>query len=177
LLRLSEGMADPGAEGLRSATVAYLQAAIDKDWPAMRSGLGSPLAIEGLDGIYAALLSPRPSAPRDIALLSEGLYQADQLTEARRARVVAASGVVPGVIWLVLIVGALATICFTFFFGAESIVAQVLMTGGLSVMIFTGLLTVVAMDSPFSGIVRVDSAPLETVLRDFTDLQQSTGSD
>jgi high-affinity Fe2+/Pb2+ permease len=53
-----------------------------------------------------------------------------------------ADGIVPAIIW-VLFGGAFLTIGFTFFFGAENLRAQSLMTGALSVLIFAGLLTVV----------------------------------
>jgi hypothetical protein len=40
-----------------------------------------------------------------------------------------ADGVVPAIIWVVLFGGAFLTVGFTFFFGAESLRAQSLMTG------------------------------------------------
>jgi hypothetical protein len=62
-----------------------------------------------------------------------------------------ADGIVPAIIWVVLFGGAFLTIGFTFFFGAENLRAQVLMTGALSVLIFAGLLTVVAIESRTGG--------------------------
>jgi hypothetical protein len=41
------------------------------------------------------------------------------------------------------------------------------MTGALSLLIFAGLLIIVAIDRPFTGSVSVDPAPLAAVLRDF----------
>ena len=70
------------------------------------------------------------------------------ISEARRERLVMADGIVPAIIWVVLFGGAFRTIGFTFFFGAENLRAQVLMTGALSVLIFAGLLTVVAIVGP-----------------------------
>jgi hypothetical protein len=167
LLRLANGVEGPAAAELREAIVGYLNAAIEGDWPAMAEGGESQDAIEGLNAIYRALLAYEPDDQRGAAVLAEGLRQADLLTEARRARIVVAAGIVPDVIWLVLVLGALVTIGFTFFFGTESVRAQALMTGALSLLIFSGLLTVVAIERPFDGIVRVDPTPLEIVLEDF----------
>ncbi len=41
------------------------------------------------------------------------------------------------------------------------------MTGILSLLIFSGLLTVVAIDHPFAGSVKVGPEPLVFVLEDF----------
>ena len=80
---------------------------------------------------------------------------------------VVASGIVPGVIWAVLFVGAAITIGFTFFFGTENLRAQALMTGALALLILLGLLVIVAIDRPFAGSVRLDAEPLVQVLEDF----------
>ena len=85
--------------------------------------------------------------------MAEVLYQLDQLTQARRARIVLASGIVPGVVWVVLFFGAVVTIGFTLFFGTENVRAQALMTGALASLIFSGLLIIIAIDRPFSGTV------------------------
>jgi hypothetical protein len=167
LYRLALGIGgEPGA-ALRDATSAYLEAAIGADWPAMVQGEASPAATGALDAVYATLLDDRPADPRGAAVLTEALRQLDQLTEARRARIVSSAGIVPGLLWVVLFVGAFLTVGFTFFFGSENLKAQAAMTGALSVLIFSGLLIIVAIDRPFAGTVRVRPEALVAVLADF----------
>ena len=96
-------------------------------------------------------------------VMAEVLYQLDQLTQARRARIVLASGIVPGVVWVVLFFGAVVTIGFTLFFGTENVRAQALMTGALASLIFSGLLIIIAVDRPFSGTVKVGPEALVAV--------------
>jgi hypothetical protein len=50
---------------------------------------------------------------------------------------------------------------------AENLRAQSLMTGALSILIFAGLLTVVAIDYPFAGTVKVGPEALAAVVNDF----------
>ena len=95
------------------------------------------------------------------------LQQLDVITQARRARIVAAAGIMPGILWLVLFAGAFVTIGFTFFFGSQNVKAQAVMTGGLSLLIFAGLLIIVSIDHPFAGTVHVGPGPLEQVIADF----------
>lgn len=169
IYRLSQGMGEKQGDDIRAAVTAYLKAAIDNDWPAMDRGvtsIDSP-ARKALDAIYATLLQSGTTQNVGSPVLSEILYQLDQMTQARRARLVAAEGAVPGVLWFVLFGGAIITIVFTFFFGTSNLRVQVLMTGLLAAVILSELLTIIAIDWPFTGPVKVEPTPLEYVLADF----------
>jgi hypothetical protein len=163
IYRLSNGI--DGA-ALREATGAYLKVAIEQDFPAMEKGRASPAVTAALNTLYATALKIHASAD-DRVVYAEIMRQLDQLTEARRARIVAATGTVPHVVWTVLLGGAWLTVGFTFFFGSANLRAQTLMTGALSLLIFSGLFTVIAIDHPFAGAVKVGPEPLVFVLEDF----------
>ena len=176
IYRLADGMGgDPGA-GLRAAITAYLQAAVADDWAAMDHGAASPAATRALDAVYATLSAFEPVDQHGEVVMAEVLYQLDQLTQARRARIVLASGIVPGVVWLVLFFGAVVTIGFTLFFGTENVRAQALMTGALASLIFSGLLIIIAIDRPFSGTVTVGPEALVAVLEDFGGVAEAASS-
>ena len=167
LYRLSYGMDDQTGPALRAALTQYLGLVISDDWPAMSQGASgaSRSARQALDSIYATLWT---SANRDnVPVMSEVLHQLDILTQTRRNRLVAAEGAVPGVIWVVLVGGAVVTIVFTFFFGTRNLDAQTMMTALLAALIFSELLIVVVIDRPFTGTVSVEPTPLANVLADF----------
>jgi hypothetical protein len=166
IYRLVEGIdAEPGPT-LRNDLTRYLQSAMTDDWAAMEKGEASPVTTRALDRIYAAALTYKPTDQRGVAILSETLRQLSVITEARRARLVKASGIVPDIIWLVLFGGAFLTIGFTFFFGAENLRAQSMMTGALALLIFSGLLIIVSIDHPFAGSVKVEPLAILEVLQD-----------
>ena len=71
---------------------------------------------------------------------------------------------------MIAVSGAIITLGFTFFFGTPNLRAQTLMTAALSILIFSGLLTVVSIDHPFAGSVKVHPDALEFVLRDIADV-------
>ena len=166
LYRLSYGMSEAHATSLRARLSDYLAATISDDWPAMEHANESASARRALDAVYGSVLVSL-SAPDSSALVAEILHQLDEITQARRARIVAADGTVPGIIWPVLFGGAAITIGFTFFFGTQNLSAQSLMTGLLSVVIFSGLFIVVVIDRPFSGAVTVKPDALAKVLAEF----------
>jgi hypothetical protein len=167
--RVLPGLGEKPAAELRNALSKYLIAAIDDDWPEMDRGSAraSTTSRQALDAAYSALLTFEFSRPNDNVLVAEILRQLDAITQARRTRLIAAAGVVPNVIWLVLFGGGVLTVSFTFFFGTENLRAQTLMTGLLSLLIFSELLAIVVIDRPFSGPVKVEPGALAYVLADF----------
>jgi hypothetical protein len=168
IYHLSQGIEGTPGMVLRARLTDYLKIVISDEWPAMAHGGASKPARQALEAVYAALLAANNSQQQlhDSALMSEIFYQVDLLTQARRDRLLAAEGFVPGIVWIVLFGGATLTIAFTLFFGNRSLRAQTLMTGLLSILIFSELLIVVAIDHPFTGHVKVGPEPLSEVLGD-----------
>lgn len=164
IYHLSYGIPGPGGAALRTSLSNYLKLAISDEWPAMERGHASKPALESL---YTALLADATGQQRDSALTSELFYQLDLLTQMRRARLLAAEGFVPGIVWIVLFGGAALTIAFALFFGTQNLRAQSIMMGLLSALIFAELLIVVATDHPFTGTVKVGPEALTEVLADF----------
>jgi hypothetical protein len=167
LFRLSTGLSGEAGAALRHDVADYLNSVLADDYPAMAAGHASPSTTRALNHLYDELLRNHPQDLRDSDLQQELIYQLDQLTQARRARLVMADGTVPDVIWFVLLLGAALTICFTFFFGTENVYTQSLMTGVLAAVILSSVLVVVALDRPFTGAVVVSNQSIRTVLAEF----------
>ena len=164
--RLSYGLDDQHGAAIRQALSDYLDAAIRHDWPAMEHGAGSDAGARKMNALYQAVVKFHVQ-PNENVLLAELLHQVDTVSVSRRSRIVAANGAVPDILWMTLFGGAILTVCFTFFFGVENLRAQTLMTGALALLTFAGLLTVVAIDQPFGGGVRVPPDALVTIRNDF----------
>ena len=166
LYRLVGGIEAPTQQAVRDHLTAYLTSVIQDDWKAMETGRSSRKTTQALNALYATALAYQPTDQRGVEIMAEILHQLDNITEARRGRLVKALGAVPGVIWLVLFGGAALTIGFTFFFGTENLRAQSMMTGVLALLIFSGLLVIVAIDRPFTGSVKVEPEGLVEVIED-----------
>ena len=168
IYRLSQGIGERPGVDIRNSVTNYLKVAIAADWPAMQRGAaGSQAARQALNAIYETLLASDVGQRAGNPVMSELLYQLDLMTQARRARLIAAEGTVPDLLWLVLVGGAVVTVVFTFFFGTRNLRAQIMMTGLLALLISSELLIVVAIDRPFTGTVKVEPTALALVLADF----------
>ena len=116
VLRLTDDLGAPHSAAVRKATIDYLKEAVAKDWPAMDRGTSSPDVTMALSEIYNAALKEHTSNVSEAVVVAAILRTVDRISEMRRQRLVVANGVVPGIIWTVLFVGAFVTIGFTFLF-------------------------------------------------------------
>jgi hypothetical protein len=164
LYRLADEMPEPARGTIRADVTHYLRSAIAEDWPAMSRGRLASGPSSALTRIYHDVIAVAPPEPHQTALLGEVFRQLDQMTDARRQRLSVAAGATPNVIWLALVVGAVVTVGFTFFFATQSLRVQVAMTALLAVLVFMVLLVLVSIDHPFTGPVSVGTEPLDIVL-------------
>lgn len=150
--RISTGET-PEAVATRAALRDYLTVVVEDEWPRMAKGEESYEARRKLDALYHAAMQLVEQRRPGIGV--EVMQELGAITEARRARLHHSMGAVPAPLWVMLTVGALITVGFTFFFGMENLRAQSLMTGALAVIIFLGLFIIVAYDHPFLGAVSI----------------------
>lgn len=164
LYRVSTG-ADAEAAATRAAVDAYLRVVVEDEWLRMAKGEESREAARALDRVYAAAMRLGDNKPTAVG--AEIMRELGNITQARRGRLHLAMGVVSPALWTMLIFGALLTVGFTYFFGLESLRAQVTMTGGLAAIVFLGLFVIVSYDHPFTGEVSIETHPLVSVFDNF----------
>ena len=112
--RLAAGP-EPQAGATRAALTNYLELVMARDWPQMALEKEDHEVTRALDDLYAATLSLAQSASRPQAVLLAVFNQLDSVTQARRARLHLAHGIVPTNLWVVLVLGGMLTVGFTFF--------------------------------------------------------------
>ena len=97
-------------------------------------------------------------------LYAESLTRLNNLAQYRRIRIFAGNDTVPLAVWLVLLVGGVITISYTYFFGMRNIKSQYLMTAALTVTITLILVLIYILDHPFTGTSKVSVEPLRQVM-------------
>jgi hypothetical protein len=97
-------------------------------------------------------------------LYAESLRCLNRLAEYRRLRIFAGNDTVPAAVWLVLLVGSLFTVSYTYFFGMKNIRAQYLITASLTATVALILFLIYVLDHPFTGANRISLEPLREAL-------------
>ena len=160
----------PETEGrqLQELARSYARVVVDEEWPLMsREGRASPRAWGLLDDMRLEVQELEVVTQADQVLYAQGLELVHDLADARRMRLVEADEGIPAVLWIVLIVGALVTVGFTYLFGLENTRAHRLMVAALAGIIALALFSVGALEYPFSGGARVGPGAFELVLARF----------
>ena len=152
---------------------SYTKIVVEKEWPAMAEGKASDEAHDALNRIWQVYYRFKPQNDFERVWYSESLTRLNQLGDQRRSRLLSSqmSGL-PAVTWGVLIGAGLITIGFSFLFGTRNALAQVVMTAGLAMTIALVMLSIVALEQPFSGITRIGPQAFNHVMDTFDWLSQ-----
>ena len=126
----------------------------------MARGEPNPGTKDILEKIGSAYMHYNPKDASESSFLHESIQNLSSMTGLRASRIDdSSSGLLP-VLWCVLLVGASATIGFSFLFGAHNFKAQAVMTMLLTGVISMTFFTIVSLDFPFTGSTTVSSEPL-----------------
>jgi len=147
---------------LRLRTYAGL--VVEKEWPAMAARRSSPETWAAFDQLWQTYHAFQPQDDHQKTWYAESVTRMGALGDERRSRLLSVRAGVPGVMWAVLLGGGAVVIGFAFLFGTRNKWAHVMMIAGLSLMIGLVLLSIVALDHPFSGITRVGPDAFEQVM-------------
>src|SRR5918997_4612445 len=150
---------------------SYAREVVDNEWPLMEQGIegqrGTPEGWNLVDDMRATLQEFEPRTEAETQLYAEGLDQIDRLGDDRRMRFVAAEEGIPGVLWAVLVFGAIVVVGFTYLFGLRNTWAHRLMVLSLTAVIALVLFTIGGMEYPFSGGASLEPEAFELILERF----------
>ncbi|HTW82696.1 MAG TPA: DUF4239 domain-containing protein [Candidatus Sulfotelmatobacter sp.] len=152
---------------LRASLTRYVSLVVRREWPAMQRGEQSEeanLLIERIDrsirGLPVGTMAQADVHQQMLAAMNEALTD-------RETRLSMDATGIDGVMWLVLLIGAVVTVGFTYLFGFRHEAMRYVMTGSLGVLIGLVLFLTVALDYPFRGGVVVPPEALLKALETF----------
>ena len=149
--------------GVRLRT--YARVVVEKEWPAMAEGRWSNETRQALDELWATYHGFKPQDDHQATWYAESVTRMNALGDQRRSRLLSVHGGVPAVMWVVLLGAGAIVIGFAFLFGTKNTWAHVVMIAGLSLTIGLVMLSIMALEHPFSGITRVSPEAFEQVQR------------
>lgn len=167
--RLAPALPNATATIRRDAN-AYAREVVKVEWPAMSRGAMDDGTSRALDQLWRDCLRVKPRDNRESAVFSQILDRLTEVGDNRRLRLLSSRTGVPSPIWLTLIVGGIATILFTFYFGLERFSAQAGMTAILALLISLVLFLISALNYPFTGDLKVQPEAMQTAIERFTVL-------
>jgi hypothetical protein len=164
---LAERLPSPLAERIQQLCTDYVRDVVMEEWPLMERGQTRLEARHLALGLVRELSGFEPITENHKAVYPLMLQQALDVRDQRRARISMVLHGVPAVEWLVLGLGGVITIFFTYFFWMESSRIQLLMTAMVALLVALNVYLVVLFGSPFSGDLVVEPEPLRMDLELF----------
>jgi hypothetical protein len=159
----------PEPERTRAQDLArtYARVVVEEEWPMMEQGQTSPRADSLLRQLRLELLQFDPRTKGEQVLYEQGLTQLHDAIDARRSRLLEVREGIPNLLWVVLVLGGVITVSFTYLFGLKSNVAHALMVAALTLLICAILFTIGEFDNPFSGVVEIRPDAFKEMLGSF----------
>ncbi|HEY6439537.1 MAG TPA: hypothetical protein VIY55_05920 [Acetobacteraceae bacterium] len=164
VVQMADGLAEPARAKLLDDMNRYTRAVIAVEWPAQAEGHVVRAGDRYLDDLQGLAIGLKPSSQADAnfhALLLQSLMR---LRDARQERLLAAESSIPGIVWIVVIVGGAITIAFSSFLGAPSVRMHLSMCCLLAVSGVLVLVLIIALSNPFRGDFRISTAPFDYAL-------------
>ena len=164
VVQMADGLAEPARAKLLDDMNRYTRAVIAIEWPAQAEGRVVRAGDRYLDDLQGLAIGLKPSSQADAnfhALLLQSLMR---LRDARQERLLAAESTIPGIVWIVVIVGGAITIAFSSFLGAPSVRMHLSMCCLLAVSGVLVLVLIIALSNPFRGDFRISTAPFDYAL-------------
>jgi hypothetical protein len=176
LARLAQVWPDEDRARVEDALSTYAKHVVEVEWPAM--------AQNQFDGsLHTSLVHDLWQAVNEAGARSENLHpvytaslqQLDALDEARRSRVLLDEDRLPVAMTLTLVIGAVVTVGFSYFFAVEDGWIQGLMTASLTTVVALLLLLEYQLDMPYRGVSAIEPTAMELVLTEIDAGLATTG--
>jgi hypothetical protein len=161
VFRMAGGLVNGSAKKIQTACLSYCDLVVDKEWQLMDDRQMSEEAWDVYGELWDSCLHYEPKTQGDSNVHAQLLSAMSEVGMSRRARFAQMSYALPPVLWVVVFVGAFATIAFTYLFGIENIRLQIALTTGMAVVLCLNVFLLFSFEDPFSGDVMVTSAPFQ----------------
>jgi hypothetical protein len=155
LYRDTKGFPDQVGDPMRKMLKAYAQSVVEDEWPVQQQGHAPGAGWKPLHKLHRELVSFDPQTRGQAVIEADFLRTLNELYKARQARLTAAAGHIPDVIWWIIAIGGTLTIAFSYLFGFESFRLHLTMTGAIAASLTLVIVLIIALDWPFRGDVSV----------------------
>ena len=136
---------------LQGQTICYARQVISDGWPAMREGGFDPVVDARVSAMEASAERIPLKGTKQAAAFEHWFSLNEERRQGRQGRIGESEGLVPPVIWLILIIGAVVVIASVALFAdrAEAAFTQAALVAAVAVIVVSGLVLVRFLDQPY----------------------------
>jgi uncharacterized membrane protein len=164
IFHITKVFPDPAGKMIQQALVDYVTSVQNDELKRMAQGEIRLHSNETMLRLITVVYQVDAKSVPDREIYAETLKRLNDLAKYRRLRIFAGNDMVPPAVWLVLLVGGVFTVSYTFFFGMKNIKAQYIIAATLTVTVALILFLIYVLDHPFTGASKVSAQPLREVM-------------
>ena len=165
--RLSVGLPDAMHAKIQHLCIDYADEVINREWPLLSKRGASDRAWNTYVELATLCCKYSPVTQGQSNVQQCIIPCIVSLGDNRRMRVESINSSLPSDLWWVLLIGAVATILFTYFFAANHLRTQIVMVAIVSVVLCLNIFLLASYDDPFSGDICIHPTALQLDLDRF----------
>jgi hypothetical protein len=154
---------EPIRPQLQNQLREYTHYTIHDAWPLQAKGLVPSGGVQMIDHFQVILTSFEPSTEGQKIVHAETLRAYNTMIQARRLRLDAVGTGLPGIMWSVIVAGALIGLTTSFFFKVEDPRLHLILVLLLALFVGLVIFMVVALDQPFRGDLGLSPEPYQLI--------------
>jgi predicted ABC-type exoprotein transport system permease subunit len=173
LYRLASDLGEPARSSLQHSIRDYLHNMI-RVWPQMANGTydfrkdpNNALAMWHIVSAYVQ------KSDREGLILDKSLDQLDEITDGASLRYAYYSENLPSMVWMIIYIGCVIVIGFSYFFGAKNFGAQIVMVSVFAALLGLTILAILELSHPYEGNQTVSIAPVTHALQQLDIIDRS----
>ncbi len=155
VFRLADGLPVAQQEQIHRLAREYAVVVVDQEWPAMHRGEISVASHAIVEKLWATVVQAKPVTFAEQTSMNLTLTEISRMTQYRRLRQLESESKLPGILWLVMILGGGITIFSASLFGTESFRLHLVQVFLLTLLVSLTLVAIGDIARPFQGSVHV----------------------
>ena len=152
---------EPLRSALRERIRTHTHQIIHEFWPLLRKGRIPTEGIRTMDQLQSMLVSFEPVTEAQKGLALETLASFDRMMEAHRMRLDSVERKLPGILWLVILLGAFISLVSAYYFPVQDAHLHRVQVGLLAGFIGLVIFMILALDRPYRGDLGLKPRPYE----------------
>ncbi len=151
----------PATAATRNDLRGYVGSIVNDEWPLLEHGKGSLVTETALARLFVDFGKIHPQDARDTAIYTEAFTKLNNLVVLRRERIIDSESGIPGILWVVGLVGSILTVSYASAFSYTRY--NILMISGMSLTLGLVFLFILIVDKPFKGQFHVENTELTSL--------------
>jgi membrane protein YdbS with pleckstrin-like domain len=154
---------EPKRSQLQKELRDYVDYVIHEAWPLQQRGQVPSGGVQRINSFQGILVTFEPATHGQESLHAETLRAYNNMIQARRLRLDSVGTGLPGVMWIVVLVGAVISLGTSFFFKVDDVRLHGILVTLLAMFIGLVIFMTFALDRPFRGDLGVRPEPYQLI--------------